>query len=188
MHLTDESDGELLARSSRDPGAFGGFYRRHAEAVLRYLAYRTGSADQAADLTAEVFAAALEASARYRRNGGPARAWLFGIANHKLADSVRKGRIEDRARRKLGLPRIGFEDAELARVEELVDLELRGRPLEALVGDLPPAEREAVLARVVGERTYVELANELEITQAAARKRVSRGLARLASWTRKERR
>jgi RNA polymerase sigma factor (sigma-70 family) len=188
MRPTDEPDGELLAQSGKDPRAFGIFYRRHAQAVLRYLVYRTGSSEQAADLTAEVFAAALEASARYRRNGSPARAWLFGIANHKLADSARRRGIDDRARRRLGIPRIEFEDAELARVEELADIELGARPLETLVEDLPSAEREAVLARVVRERTYVEVAEELEITEAAARKRVSRGLARLASWRREGRR
>jgi DNA-directed RNA polymerase specialized sigma24 family protein len=50
--------------------------------VLRYLVYRAGSVELAAELTSEVFAPAFEASARYRRNGTPARAWLFGIADH----------------------------------------------------------------------------------------------------------
>jgi RNA polymerase sigma-70 factor (ECF subfamily) len=135
-----------------------------------------------------VFAAALEASARFRRNGAPARAWLFGIANHKLADSARRRRIDNRARRKLGVPHIEFEDADLARAEELADLDLAGRRLELLVDDLPAGEREAVLSRVVRERTYLEVAGELGISEAAARKRVSRGLARLASWTRVGRR
>ena len=84
------SDDELIAAARDDPSAFGTIHRRHPEAVLRYLVYRTGSAEAAAELTAEVFAAAFEASARYRRNGTPARAWLFGIANHKLADSARQ--------------------------------------------------------------------------------------------------
>ena len=181
-----ESDDALLAATASEPGAFGRFYRRHSRAVLGYLLYRTRDAEQAADLTAEVFAAALEASGRYRRNGGPARAWLFGIANHKLADSARRRRIDVRARRKLGIARIRFDDAELERVEELVDLEARGRPLEGLVDDLPPAEREAVLARVVDERTYLELADELGISRSAARKRVSRGLARLAFWAKED--
>jgi DNA-directed RNA polymerase specialized sigma24 family protein len=35
---------------------------------------------------------------------------------------------------------------------------------------------------VVDERAYIELAGELGISVATARKRVSRGLARLAIW------
>jgi RNA polymerase sigma factor (sigma-70 family) len=182
----EQSDDELIAAARDDPGAFAALYRRHSEAVLRYLVYRTGSAEQAADLTAEVFAAAFEASARYRRNGTPARAWLFGIANHKLADSQRRRRIDDRARRRLGIQPLQFDDRELERAEELADLERLGGRLVTLVDDLPPAEREAVLARVVRERSYLELAEELGVSRETARKRVSRGLARLAFWAREE--
>jgi RNA polymerase sigma-70 factor, ECF subfamily len=74
-------DHELLAASSKDADAFAAFYRRHAAAMLTYLRYRTGSVELAADLTADVFAAAFESRRRYRQTGEPARAWLFGIAN-----------------------------------------------------------------------------------------------------------
>lgn len=184
MDESDRPDDELIAVARGDPSAFGQIYERHAEAVLRYLVYRTGSGEQATELTAEVFAAAFESCAHYRRNGTPARAWLFGIANHKLADSARRRRIDDRARRRLGIERLDLPDQELERVEELADLERSGSRLEALVEDLPPAEREAVLARVVRERSYLELAEALGVSRETARKRVSRGLARLAFWAR----
>jgi RNA polymerase sigma factor (sigma-70 family) len=166
--------------------AFGAVYRRHAQAVFAYLLYRTRSAEQAAELTAEVFAAAFEGWRRYEPERGPVRGWLFGIANHKLADSVRHRRVVDVARRRLGMERLDLDDAELERAEELADLERSGQPLSALVEDLPEGERQAVLARVVDERSYVELAAELQISRATARKRVSRGLARLAGRVREE--
>src|SRR5918992_2665858 len=118
MDHADQSDDDLIAVARDDSSAFAALYRRHSEAVLRYLVYRTGSGEHAADLTAEVFAAAFEASARYRRNGTPARAWLFGIANHKLADSFRHRRIDDRARRRLGVQRLDLDDRGLQRAEE----------------------------------------------------------------------
>ncbi len=46
-----------------DPGAFAAFYRRYERAMLAYFQRRTHDAELAADLTAEVFAAALEAAA-----------------------------------------------------------------------------------------------------------------------------
>jgi RNA polymerase sigma factor (sigma-70 family) len=140
-------------------GSFGCFVTGKAQVV-----YRTGSGKLAAELTAEVFAAAFEACSRYRCNGTPARAWLFGIANHKLADSARRRRIDDRARRRLGIERLELGDQELERVE-LADLERSGARVDALVADLPPAEREAVLARVVNERSYVELAESLGVSR-----------------------
>jgi RNA polymerase sigma factor (sigma-70 family) len=150
--------------------------------VFRYMLFRTGSAEEAAELSAEVFAAALEASGRFKRMATPARAWLFGIANHKLADSRRRGRIESAARARMGVDRLGLDDAALERAEELAVLLPGAGVAEGLVEDLPAGEREAVLARVVDERSYAEVAERLGITQPAARQRVRRGLARLAAW------
>src|SRR5918998_4813359 len=136
------SDDQLLLAARRDPDAYAVFYRRHVDAVLRYLLYRTRSAEQAAELTAEVFAAALESSGRFKRLDTPARAWLFGIVNNKLADSRRRGRIADEARRRLGVERLGLDDAALERAEELADLALGGGGTETLVEDLPAGERD----------------------------------------------
>ena len=98
MVLTQSwSDDELLTAGGAN--GFSIFYRRHVDAVLRYHARSTGNAEAAADLTAETFAAALEAKRRFTPGGPPARAWLFGIAGKKLADYRRKGYAEDRARR-----------------------------------------------------------------------------------------
>jgi RNA polymerase sigma factor (sigma-70 family) len=180
------SDDELLGRAGRDPEAFAVFYRRHVDAVLRYLVYRTRNGEEAAELTAEVFAAALEASGRFRPRSTPARAWLFGIVNHKPSDSRRRRRIADDARRRLRVEPIPLDDLELERVEELADLELLGVGMERLVADLPVAEQEAVIARVVNEASYAEVAQQLGISEPAARQRVSRGLARLAFWVRKD--
>jgi hypothetical protein len=46
-------------------------------------------------------------------------AWTFGIAHHKLLRAIEKGRVEDRARRKLGLPPLVLEDEALERVARL---------------------------------------------------------------------
>jgi RNA polymerase sigma factor (sigma-70 family) len=182
MDPVGRSDDELLAATARDADAFGVFYRRHGDAVFRYMLFRTRNSEEAAELSAEVFAAALESSGRFKRMDTPARAWLFGIANHKLADSRRRGRIADGARRRLGVERLGLDDAALDRAEELADLALGGVGAKSLVDDLPAGERDAVLARVVDEQSYEEVAARLGISQPAARQRVKRGLARLAFW------
>jgi DNA-directed RNA polymerase specialized sigma24 family protein len=88
------SDEELLDASRREPAAFGVFYERHEERMLRYFVSRVGDAEVAADLTAETFAAALAGAHRFRARKGPAVAWLFGIARNTLAVSKRRGRVE----------------------------------------------------------------------------------------------
>jgi RNA polymerase sigma factor (sigma-70 family) len=167
------SDDELLT----DGGAngFSIFYRRHVDAILHYHARSTRNAEAAADLTAETFAAALQAKHRFRPGGPPARSWLFGIAVKKLADYQRKGYAEDRARRRLGMERIDPTDADLRRIESLAG----DVAVASLVEELPEDQRRAVTARVVQERDYEDIAEELQISTAGARKRVSRGLAAL---------
>jgi RNA polymerase sigma factor (sigma-70 family) len=174
-HFEDASDTELLRRTAREPDAFGTFYRRHVHAVLAYARRRTGSAELALDLTAEVFAAALQASARYRPDGHGAGAWLYGIARHKVADSVRRGQVEDRARRRVGMQPLEPTDAGLARIEE----EAGGDWLALLLDGLPEEQREAVRERVIDEREYAEIAERLRCSEQVVRKRVSRGLAAL---------
>jgi len=167
------TDDELLTAGGAD--GFAVFYRRHVDAILRYHARSTRNAEVAADLAAETFAAALEAKHRFKPGGPPAGAWLFGIAVKKLADYRRRGYAEDRARRRLGMERVEPTDADLRRIESLAgDVEVA-----SLVEELPDDQRHAVTARVVNERDYAEIADELQISTAGVRKRVSRGLASL---------
>src|SRR3954454_24961345 len=57
---------ELLARALEGDGeAFGAFYRRHVRRITAFHLARTHEAQDAADLTAETFAAALAALHRY---------------------------------------------------------------------------------------------------------------------------
>ena len=85
------SDDELLRRTREDRQAFGELYDRHVRAVLADLRRRGLSTEEALDLTAEVFAAALIASGRYRPNEAPARAWLLGIARRCAGAPLRAG-------------------------------------------------------------------------------------------------
>ena len=99
----ERSDTDLLltARTSAEP--FGVFYERHFASVLAFFRRRTPGPEEAFDLTAETFAAALAAVPRFEPGPEPARAWLFAIARHKLSESLRKGRIQDEAWRALGM-------------------------------------------------------------------------------------
>jgi RNA polymerase sigma factor (sigma-70 family) len=166
----------LMATVAGDADAFGEFYRRHVAVVVGFLVRRTGSYELAADLGGETFAAALLACRRYRPGGAPAVAWLLGIAQNKLRESVRRGRVDQRARERLGMPVLLLDDDDLARVEELAG---EGEPALSLLERLPAPQREAVRARVLADRSYRELAVELGCSEQVVRQHVSRGLKRL---------
>jgi RNA polymerase sigma factor (sigma-70 family) len=172
------ADADLLAGvAQRDGAAFSGFYRRHLAEVLAYLIRETGDSELAADLSAEVFAAVLLSAARYEPKGPSALPWVIGIARHKLLMSWRRGRVEARARQRLGLEPVELDDLALERIEQLADAGV-GR-LEQMLEQLPPMEREAVRWHVVDEVGYGEIAKQLNCSEMVVRKRVSRGLGRL---------
>jgi len=168
------TDEDLLASS---PGRedFASFYVRYEDAILAYFLRRTASPELAADLAAETFAQALASRGAFRRSRGSAVAWLFGIAGHVLARSMRRGRVEDRARRRLGMQPLLLADTDLDRVEELADTEAVAAALEALPAD----QRTAIRARVIDGQPYATLAADLRCSEAVVRQRVSRGLATL---------
>ena len=178
-----ESDDRVLAAAAGDPGAFATFYRRYEHSLLAFFVRRTGDPELAADLTAEVFAAALDGCSRYRAGEAPASAWLFGIAQHKLAKSRRRGVVEDRARRRLGMSPLTLDDEDLERIEHIAG---NDDAVEGLLEALPAEQRDAVRARILEERSYDEIAGALRCSPAVARKRVSRGLARLREQLGKE--
>jgi RNA polymerase sigma factor (sigma-70 family) len=169
-------DVDLLVRTAVEPVAFGVFYRRHERVVLRLFLHVGVSAELAADLTAETFAEALLSRERFRPDLGEPRAWLFGIARHLLARSRERGRVEARARRRAGMPRLELDDEAIERIDALTGQQERA--LE-LLSELPGEQRDAVEARVLEERDYAEIAAKLRCSEQVVRKRVSRGLASL---------
>lgn len=173
------SDEELLGASPADADAFAAFYRRHLGDVVGWFHRRVRDPELAADLTAEVFAAALTGARRYDPDRAPARAWLFSIAHHKLVDSLRRGRVEDAARRRLGMRPLELYDDDLTRVEQMAAAAAEGGAALEALGDLPDDVRAALGARVIDERSYADIAGELRCSEQVVRKRVSRGLAQL---------
>jgi RNA polymerase sigma-70 factor (ECF subfamily) len=172
------SDAELLdGIASRDPQAFSAFYRRHLRLVLGTLVRETGDREIAADLTAEVFAAVMVSARRYEPRYDRAGAWLLAIARNVLGHSRRRGHADDRARRRIGMEAIAFHDADLERIDAVLDD--GSGVVSTLVGELPAPERSALVARIVEERSYAEIAAAARCSETVARKRVSRGLARL---------
>jgi RNA polymerase sigma factor (sigma-70 family) len=168
----------VAALAVRDDAAFTALYRRHLPAVLRWCLRETGNREVAADLSAEVFAAALISARRYRPEQGSVLAWLLGIARNKLLESRRRKRVEDSARRRLRLEPVSLGDADLDRVEELASLD---EEILALVQALPEPLRQALSDRVIQERSYEEIAAELRCSQSVVRQRVSRALKSLRS-------
>jgi RNA polymerase sigma-70 factor (ECF subfamily) len=90
----DEST--LIERAKKDQDAFGQLYERYAQRIYQYIYYRTGSEEDAEDLTAKTFMRAWQHIAKYDDRGIPFSAWLYRIAHNLVANWHR-----DRSRRKI---------------------------------------------------------------------------------------
>jgi RNA polymerase sigma-70 factor (ECF subfamily) len=172
------TDAELLGATPGEIEAFGVFYRRHVGWVLGLLGRQLRDPERAADLTAEVFAAALLSVRRYQPARGEPQSWLYGIVTHKLASAGRRGTIERRARSRLGMGSVELTADDAQLIESLAQ-RVEGQIAMELLAELPEDQRFAVRARVLEDRDYPEIGAALAISPIAARKRVSRGLATL---------
>jgi len=172
------TDAQLLRTARGSAASFREVYERYAERIHGFHLRRTGDPDAAHDLTAETFARAWLGRSRFRDDAdGSAAPWLYGIARNVLLESVRRGRLEQAACRRLGV----FErlDREPASVEPDATW-VEG--LDDALAELPAGQRDAVELRVVQDLEYGDVAAALATTPRAARVRVSRGLASLRSY------
>src|SRR5262245_25856055 len=168
------SDTELLLNARTCSESFGVFYERHFTSVLAFFRRRVRGPEEAFDLTAETFAAALVALPRFQPGPEPPRSWLFAIARNKLHEAARSRRVQDEARRALAMQPIELDDGAIDLLEAAASV-----PAIELLDTLAREQREAIEARHLEERGYAEIAAELECSESVVRKRVSRGLAAL---------
>lgn len=161
--------------------AIAELFEARREPLVAHLARRTDGIHTAQDVVAETFAHALASTAKYDPSRGSLSAWVYGIAMHKLQDWRRGNYAAQEAARRFADRHVPVEDAATDRIEETVSQAALHRRLLRNLDALPPATRDAVALRVALDRPYDEVAARLGCTPVAARVRVSRGLALLAT-------
>jgi RNA polymerase sigma factor (sigma-70 family) len=160
-----------------DRDAFSSFYRANARTLLLFFTRRTFDAEAALDLTAETFAQAFASRGGFRGSSDEeAGAWLFAIARRQLARYFQAGAVSQDLVRRLGVVSPIASSGELERIEELADLGSLRAALRDQVGALEAGQRQALWLRVVDEQPYARVAQQLGISEQAARARVSRAL------------
>ncbi|MGK5550023.1 RNA polymerase sigma factor [Actinomadura kijaniata] len=160
-------------RLNDDPAAFEAFYRRHVDAVMRFVVRRVSDPHLAADLTADIFLAALDSAHTYVPGRGSELAWLYGIARNVVSAQHRKAATEARAASRIAGRRL-MDDDDLTRMEERIDAERRMRnALEAMQG-LPEGERAVLELVAIDQLTVTEAAKALGIRHVTARVRLHR--------------
>jgi RNA polymerase sigma-70 factor (ECF subfamily) len=143
--------------------------RRHGSSIGRLCMALLGSQSEADDATQETLLAAHAAFDGFRGEGS-LRAWLFGIARRRCARVLE---------RRGGQKPVREEAVDGRTADELLDARRRAESARALLLQVRPTEREALLLRYTAELSFREVGEASGVDEATARKRVSRGLARL---------
>ena len=143
-------------------------FREHYGSIFRYLRRKTGSAEQAEELTQQVFADAVAALRTFRPGETPVLAALYALARRRLADAVRRSR---RGRP----PPVPVDELADVLVEPERDQELT-QALRRALARLPPELGMVVVLKLVEGRRFADIAARLGVSEAACRKRFQRGL------------
>lgn len=159
------------------PPASRGFYRRHAPRLLTWCARRGLSAHDAADVTADVFVAALHARHRFEAAPGEsAEFWLQGIAFNIVAGRHRRSARERAAQALLRADPITLTERDVADYAQL------RADVGELVGEitaLPADQRSALVGRRLDGAAYGDLASKSGVSEQVIRRRVSRAVQTL---------
>jgi RNA polymerase sigma-70 factor (ECF subfamily) len=168
---------EQLPRIGTDPDLFDAFYSEHLEGLQRFVARRVGDRERAADLTAEIFLAAIDSAHRYRPRGTP-KSWLYGIARILVANDRRQSGRERAGRERLrGSALLDEEDA--ARMDARIDAAAQSRQLYEAMDRLSEAERAVLELVAIDELTVAEAAAAVGVRPVTARVRLHRARGKL---------
>lgn len=162
------------------------------------ICYRfSGSADDAADLTQEVFIKIYRTLSTFDTTRASFMTWLTTVTRNLLVDHFRKGKYERITDSLEATP--GNQEDGLTIGEQLEDRGLspesrmRGQETQRMVHEalrrLSPELREAVILRDLQDLDYKEIAKVLRVPEGTVKSRINRGrteLARLLQRTYKQ--
>jgi RNA polymerase sigma-70 factor (ECF subfamily) len=182
MTLPDERlDAVVAAAVAGDQGALRKVLETVRPIVVRYCRARLGAGERNAvsadDVAQEVCLAVLTALPRYRDQGRPFLAFVYGIAAHKVADAHRAA-ARDRSHPVESIPET--HSAHPTPEQSAVAAESVAR-MSQLLEVLPTKQREILILRVVAGLSAEETADALGTTSGAVRVAQHRALARLKS-------
>ncbi|MBK5255104.1 MAG: sigma-70 family RNA polymerase sigma factor [Vicinamibacteria bacterium] len=138
-----------------DASAFDTLVIRHQTAIHRVCYRFTGNAEDAADLTQEVFVKAYRSLPKFRGTSAFST-WLYRIAVNACLSfkASRKNRTEE-------WEEIHDVAAEGPTVEEALDQKARAQGVRSALDTLPEKQRLTVIMKVLEERTHAEVAEIL---------------------------
>jgi len=188
--LEDAQVAALLVRRclAGDAAAWEELVQRHHRRIYNICYRFAGSADDAQDLTQEVFIKMYRTLKSYDGGKGAFMTWVTTITRNLLVDHFRKTK-QDRVTDSLDAAPSEHEDA-MPLSEQVEDhgaapdaraqSQQVGETVHKALQKLSPDLREAVILRDLQDMDYREIATVLKVPEGTVKSRINRGRAELA--------
>ena len=188
--MEDAQVAVLLVRRciSGDAAAWAEIVQRYKRRIYNICYRFAGSADDAQDLTQEVFIKMYRTLNSYDVDRGAFMTWVTTVTRNLLVDHFRKtkqGRLTD----SLDTTSSDHEDAmplgeQIPDRRPAPDSNVQSREARDVVHEalqkLSPELREAVILRDLQDMDYKEIATVLKVPEGTVKSRINRGRAELA--------
>jgi RNA polymerase sigma-70 factor (ECF subfamily) len=161
--------------------AFEVLVERHLKTAFTFVARYVGSERDAEDIVQESFVKAWKNIGRYHTGSASFKTWLMRIVRNTAIDFMRK-------RKEVAFSHVTDEEGESVfseiaddtmNPEELLAEMADRKRLEAAIGELSPAHREAILLYIDNDLTFEEIAEVTEESVNTIKSRYRRAVAAL---------
>jgi RNA polymerase sigma-70 factor, ECF subfamily len=168
---------DLVSAASRgDEHAFAELYDQTSPRVYGMVLRVIRDPAQAAEVTQDIYLEVWRQSARFDAGKGGVLPWLLMIAHRRAVDRVRSAQSSLARDDKYALL---HEERPYDSVSEQVHTSLEAQRVRKVLGELTPAQREAVTLAYFGGYTHTEVAELLKVPLGTAKTRIRDGLIRM---------
>jgi RNA polymerase sigma-70 factor, ECF subfamily len=162
--LPPEREDVLVAQAiGGDEKAFTELYDCHYDRVYRHVFYRVASAQDAEDLTQQVFVQAWRALGRYKQTGTPFIAWLLTIAHNAVVSFYR------RQRNSRSLDEENWDWPSDEHLEGSAEVRFEHERVRQMMRHLKPDYQQVLTMRFLEDLPYRDIAAALGKTEANIR-------------------
>jgi RNA polymerase sigma-70 factor (ECF subfamily) len=154
--------------------ALGTLYEHYFPRVYRYVVSRLRSNEDAEDVTEEIFLRIIDNIANFEWRGLPFGAWVFRIARNEVVSHVRRQKNRGQSTQLTE----SIPDDARAHTEQ-VEIDLTFRAVQAVIEQLPEAQRQVITLRFVAGLSVAETAQSLKKTENNVKVLQHKAIARL---------
>lgn len=169
LNADDEGQRLVEAAVGGSVEAFGELYRRHFEAIYRYIFFRIRSATDAEDLVGQVFLNAWRSIGRFDPGKVPFSAWLYTIAHNLLANYYRTRQRHPETQIDEKTDGAADGGGMIVNPETEVEKRWRSETLRQAILSLKEEQQQVIYLRFIERRDHSEVARLIGKSEGAVR-------------------